>query len=64
MPLSETRKAANARWDAKNLKRMSLAVSCQLYDRMQEHIRKTGETMNSFIKRSITETIDNDNKES
>ncbi len=61
MPLSEPRKAANARWDAKNLKRMSLAVPCQLHDRMQEHVKKTGETMNGFIKRAILETLENDN---
>lgn len=62
MPLSEKKKASNARWDAENLKRMSLAVPCQLYDRMKEHVEKTVETTNGFIKRAISETIDNDNQ--
>ena len=64
MPLSEKKKASNAKWDAENLKRMSLAVPCSLHDRMQEHIQKTGESMNGFIKRSIMETIEKDNQQS
>ena len=58
MPLSEKKKASNAKWDAENLKRMSLAVPSTLYIRMQEHIGNTGETMNGFIKRCITDTLD------
>lgn len=60
MPLSEKKKASNARWDAENLKRLSLAVPCQMYDRMKEHTQKTGETMNGFIKRAIDHTIKSD----
>lgn len=57
MPLSEKKKASNARWDAENLKRMSLAVPCTLYDRMLAHTQNTGETMNGFIKRAIDEAL-------
>lgn len=60
MPLSEKKKASNAKWDAENLKRMSLAVPCSLYDRMKEYTQVTGETMNGFIKRAITETLEKD----
>lgn len=58
MALSEKKKASNAKWDSENLKRMSLAVPVEMHERMQARIEKTGETMNGFIKRSITETLD------
>ena len=57
MPLSEKKKASNAKWDAENLKRLSLAVPCSLYDRMKGYTQKTGETMNGFIKRAINELL-------
>ena len=63
MPLSEKKKASNAKWDAKNLKRLSLAVPCELYDRMQTHTQKTKETMNGFIKRAIEETIEKESSD-
>lgn len=58
MALSEKKKASNAKWDSENLKRMSLAVPVEMHERMQARIEQTGETMNGFIKRSITETLD------
>ena len=58
MALSEKKKASNAKWDNENLKRMSLAVPVELHERMQKHIALTGETMNGFIKRAISETMD------
>ncbi len=60
MPLTDKKKASNAKWDAANLKRTSLAIPVDLYDRMQEHVKVTGETVNGFIKRSIDETISRD----
>lgn len=60
MPLSEKKKASNAKWDSANLKRLSLALPVADYERMQEHIKKTGETQNGFIKRAIQETVSND----
>lgn len=63
MPLSEKKKASNAKWDKKNLLRMSLAVPVDLHLSMKEHTQKTGETMNGFIKRAIAETIEKDNKQ-
>ncbi len=58
MPLSEKKKASNARWDAENLKRLSLAVPCTLYDRMRKHTQMTKETMNGFIKRAIEQALE------
>lgn len=61
MPLSEKKKASNAKWDAVNLKRLSLAVPCSLHDRMKEYTERTGETMNGFIKRAILEALEKEN---
>lgn len=58
MALTEKKRASNAKWDMKNLKRMSLAVPVEQFERMQSRIAQTGETMNGFIKRAITETLD------
>ena len=62
MPLSESRKKANVKWDSKHLKRMSLAVPVALYEQMSAYIQLSGEKMNSFIKRAITETIQTDQR--
>ena len=62
MPLTDKKKASNAKWDAENLKRMSLAIPVDQYDRMREHISDTGETVNGFLKRAIDVTIEQDEK--
>ncbi len=62
MPLTDKKKASNAKWDAANLKRTSLALKIDLYDRMQKHIAKTGETVNGFLTRAIDVTIELDNQ--
>lgn len=62
MPLSEKKKASNARWDAANLRRMSLAIPLELYERLKAHTEKRRETTNGFIKRAIDETISRDNR--
>lgn len=64
MALSEKKKASNAKWDSENLKRMSLAVPVEMHERMQTRISQTGETMNGFIKRAITETLSREEAES
>ena len=64
MPLSEKKKASNARWDSANLSRMSLAVPIEMREAMDRHIAETGETMNSFIKRAIGEAMANDKQRS
>lgn len=62
MPLSEKKKASNAKWDSVNLKRLSLALPVDDFSQMQEHVKQTGETQNGFIKRAIKETISNDSR--
>lgn len=60
MPLTENKKASNAKWDAANLKRMSLAVPVELHERLTDHVGVTGESVNGFLKRAIDETITRD----
>lgn len=53
MPITEKKKASNKKWDDANLKRLSVAVPLYMYQRMQEYIDNSKESMNSFIKRGI-----------
>ena len=57
MPLSESRKAANAKWDAGHLKRLSLAMPVEEWERLQEATKKTGDSQNAFIRKAIKEKI-------
>ena len=59
---TEKKKESNKRWDDKNLDRMSLALPAGTKDQIKEHITKTEDSsVNSFIKRAITETMQRDN---
>lgn len=60
MAVSEKKKASNAAWDSKNIKRLSLALRLEVHQQMIEHVSVTGEKVNSFITRAIKETIKND----
>ena len=53
MPISESRKAANAKWDRANLKRLTLAIPISLYEQMKNHTEAKNETINHFIRRAI-----------
>ena len=59
---TEAKKEGNRRWDAANLDRMSIAVPKGQRDIIKAHAAKMGESANAFISRSITETIERDNK--
>lgn len=61
MPLSEARKRANQKYKANNIKRVPLDMQVSEYDGMKAHAAKQGESVNGFIKRAITETIERDN---
>ena len=69
MALSEKKKASNAKWDADNLKRLSLAMLTKDFEAMEKHIQELKddalndgrkETRNAFINRAIKETINHD----
>ena len=61
MAVSEKKKASNAAWDSKNIKRTSLALRIDLYQKMMDHVEQTGEKVNAFVTRAIKETIERDN---
>lgn len=58
---SEARKNANKNWDSKNLDRISIALPKGSKDALKAHAEKYGESVNSFIKRAITEVTEMDN---
>ena len=60
---TEARKAGNQRWDAANLDRLSVALPKGYKNKIQCHAKTTGETMNGFIKRAITETLEREEHE-
>ena len=55
--LSDSRKRANQKWDAENLKRISVAMLLDDYNAMMEHIEKKGSNRNKFINHAIRTTI-------
>lgn len=60
MALSEKRKASMYKYARENLKRVPLDVPKEHYETIKDHAAARGETVNGFIKRAITETIERD----
>ena len=58
--LSDAQRRASQKWDAENLKRLSLAMLKTDFDEMSEHIERIGENRNRFINRAIKRTIAED----
>ena len=61
MPVSESQKKSAAKWDAKNLDRLSLALPAGSRDAIKAHAAGRGESVNAFISRAIREQIQRDN---
>lgn len=61
MPVSEAQKKSAAKWDAKNLDRLSLALPAGSRDAIKAHAAQRGESVNAFISRAIREQIQRDN---
>lgn len=61
MPISEAKKRNNAKWDAANLDRLSLALPAGSRDAIKAHAAQRGESVNAFIGRAIREQIQRDN---
>lgn len=57
---TENKKNSNRKWDASNLDRVSLALPKGRKDEIKAHAAKRGESVNGFIGRAITETIERD----
>ena len=51
----------NRNYRKNKLKRVSLELQNEYYDRIKAHTEETKETVNGFIKRAINETIERDN---
>ena len=63
MPISEKKRESNRKWDAENLKRLSLAVPVERYEKMKQKITETGETINGFLNRIIDENTKTDDRQ-
>lgn len=55
---TEAKKEGNKRWDAKNLDRFSVAMPKGSKEAIKAHAESKGESVNGFICRAITETIE------
>ena len=60
-PLSEARKRATAKYNAKAYDRIEVKVPKGKKEQVQDHTAVTGESMNAFMNRAIDETIERDN---
>ena len=60
---TEAKKAGNAKWDAANLDRISIALPKGSKDRIKAHAEKNGESVNGFISRAIDSQIARDLEE-
>lgn len=54
------KKAYDTEYKKKHFKRVPLDMQHSEYDRIKAHTAKTGESVNGFIKRAISETIISD----
>lgn len=58
---SDARRAANARYEAASVERISLVLPKGQKSVIQAHAKARGESVNGFLKRAIIETISRDN---
>ena len=63
MALSEARKRANAKYNAKAYEQLPIRVPKGKKKQIQEHAEARGESTNAFINRAIEETIERDKEE-
>ena len=57
---TDVRKNGNKKWDANNLDRISIAMKKGKKEDIKNHAEQNGESVNSFINRAITETMERD----
>nr|WP_326174927.1 hypothetical protein [uncultured Oscillibacter sp.] len=60
---TEAKRAGNRKWDAANLDRVSVAMPKGRKAELQAHVKDRGESLNAFINRAITETMERDGSE-
>lgn len=57
---TEAVKQSNRKWDAANLDRLSIALPAGSRDKIKAHAQAQGESVNGFIGRAISETMERD----
>lgn len=57
MAVSESHKAANARWDAENMKAVATRVRIEIADEFRNACEKNGTTMHQELKKFIENYI-------
>ena len=62
MPISDAKKRANAKYNAKAYDRINIAVAKGQKESIQSHALERGESLNGFVNRAIAETIERDGK--
>ena len=63
MPVSESRKRANEKYNAANYEQIQIRVSRGQKESIKAHAAEHGESLNGFINRAITETMERDEAE-
>ena len=61
MPISEARKRANAKYNAKAYDKTMIRLYAGELDTIRDHAQQRGESLNGFIGRAIREQIQRDN---
>ncbi len=62
-PISEARKRANAKYNAKAYDRLEMKVSKGMKDTIQAHAEKYDGSLNKFMNRAVDETMERDKQE-
>ena len=57
MPLSEARKRANEKWNAKAYEQILIRVNKGKKDQIQKFAEGNGESLNGFVNRAIDEAM-------
>ena len=60
MPITEKRKESMYKYAKENLKRVPLDMQKSTYEEIKLHAEARSESVNGFIKRAISETIERD----
>ena len=61
MAISDKRKESMYKYAKENLKRVPLDMQKAIYEEIKAHAEARSESVNGFIKRAISETIERDN---
>lgn len=61
MPYNETAYKASQKYKAGNIKRVPLDMQRSTYEEIKAHAEGRSESVNGFIKRAISETMERDN---